>query len=429
MRRGTIAIIGLLLASTAMPSSAEARPLLFKMMGALSSPLRAVLGGGRSMGHRSAYRHHRAWASHRRPAAVAAAPAAAAAAATAATANPDTTPSTTGSAPSGSAPSGSALSNAAPAQRNAALASPGDESQAGAPESATDRAANHFGTVGPAAWPSAYADVIGYTLWPKDYGDRLRTHGIGDVLSTALAPIAAIEARTKQARADEPNRRAVVPGAVVCGGVDVTDADWPIAEIKSTTELDAAQNTALDQFRTSLSDAIGAIKATCHDDTNASPVERLRTMQNTLWAVHDAAQLIREPLARFYDSLNDDQKGKFSAPDSPQPTGRPSRIQMARMCDLPGSTEALRQIEQTIRPTTPQRASLEALQKKASDMGQFLLASCLKPMPATPAERLDAAADRLTALIFAASNVNMALNDFTSQLSDEQKTKLNAMVR
>jgi hypothetical protein len=422
MRRRTLAIIGLLLASTAMPSSAEARPLLFKMMGALTSPLRAVLGGGRSMGHRSAY-HHRAWASHRRPAAVAAAPAAAAgaAAATAATANPDTTPSTTGSAPN----------EATPVQRNAALALPGGDSQARAPESssAPDRAAIRFGTVGPAAWPSAYADVIGYTLWPKEYGDRLRTHGIGDVLSTALAPVAAIEARTKQARADEPNQPAVVPGAVVCGGVDVTDSDWPIAEIKSTTELDATQSAALDQFRTSLSDAIGAIKSTCHDDANLAPVERLRTMQNTLWAVHDAAQLIREPLARFYDSLNDDQKRKFSAPASPAANGRPSRTEMARMCDLPGGAEALRQIEQTIRPTKPQRASLEALQKKASEMGQFLIASCLKPMPATPAERLDAAADRLTAVIFAASNVNMALNDFTRQLSDEQKTKLNAMVR
>jgi hypothetical protein len=50
-------------------------------------------------------------------------------------------------------------------------------------------------------------------------------------------------------------------------------------------------------------------------------------------------------------------------------------------------------------------------------------------MPATPAERLDAAADRLTAVIFAVSNLNMTLNDFTSQLGDEQKTKLNSMVR
>ena len=101
---------------------------------------------------------------------------------------------------------------------------------------------------------------------------------------------------------------------------------------------------------------------------------------------------------------------------------------MARMCDLPTADAPIRQIEQSVRPTKAQRASLEALQKKSFEMGQFLMASCLKPMPATPAERLDAAADRLTAVIFAASNVNMALNDFTSQLSDEQKTKLNSLM-
>jgi len=102
---------------------------------------------------------------------------------------------------------------------------------------------------------------------------------------------------------------------------------------------------------------------------------------------------------------------------------------MARMCDLPQADHAMRQIDQAVRPTKPQRSSLEALQKKSFEMGQFLMASCLKPVPATPIERLDAAADRLTAVIFAASNLNMALNDFTSQLSDEQKTKLNSMVR
>jgi hypothetical protein len=153
-------------------------------------------------------------------------------------------------------------------------------------------------------------------------------------------------------------------------------------------------------------------------------------MQNTLWAVHDAAQLIRAPLAKFYDSLNDEQKQKFAAPAQPQAGGRtPSRSEMARMCDLPTADAPMRQIEQSVRPTKVQHSSLEALQKKSFEMGQFLMASCLKPMPATPAERLDAAADRLTAVIFAASNLNMALNDFTSQLGDEQKTKLNSMVR
>jgi hypothetical protein len=190
------------------------------------------------------------------------------------------------------------------------------------------------------------------------------------------------------------------------------------------------QRGMLDQFKTALNDAVSSIKSTCRDDANLGPVERLRVIQNTLWAVHDAAQLIRAPLAKFYDSLNDEQKQKFTAPTQAQAGARtPSRSEMARMCDLPTADAPMRQIEQSVRPTKAQRSSLEALQKKSFEMGQFLMASCLKPMPATPAERLDAAADRLTAVIFAASNLNMALNDFTSQLSDEQKTKLNSMVR
>ena len=50
-------------------------------------------------------------------------------------------------------------------------------------------------------------------------------------------------------------------------------------------------------------------------------------------------------------------------------------------------------------------------------------------MPRAILPLLNAFTTPLTAVIFAASNLNMALNDFTSQLNDEQKTKLNSMVR
>jgi hypothetical protein len=333
-----------------------------------------------------------------------------------------------GPAPSQDSKTQDAQAAAAPTpnpQRNAALAAPDDELRSRAGEPA--RSQTRLGTVGPPAWPTAYEDVIGYTLWPKEYGERLRVHGIGDILSTAFAPSAAIAARTQQARAGDPNS---APVAVTCGSVDLTANDWPIAQITSTIDLNDTQRATLDQLKTALSDAVSAIKSSCRDDTNLGPVERLRLMQNTLWAVHDAAQLIRAPLAKFYDSLNDEQKQKFAAPAQPQAGGRtPSRSEMARMCDLPTADAPMRQIEQSVRPTKVQHSSLEALQKKSFEMGQFLMASCLKPMPATPAERLDAAADRLTAVIFAVSNLNMALNDFTSQLGDEQKTKLNSMVR
>ena len=35
-------------------------------------------------------------------------------------------------------------------------------------------------------------------------------------------------------------------------------------------------------------------------------------MQNTLWAIHDAAQSIRAPLVSFYDSLDDQQKQQYA---------------------------------------------------------------------------------------------------------------------
>lgn len=429
MRRGTLLIVGLLLGATAIPQTADARPRLLRaLQGIVTAPL-GILGAVPRVAHPS--RSHRR-AATRAPRPAAAAPAAAvagtaaagAAATGAAAAAVATSPaaSTTGVAPS-QEPSPSLV------QRNAALSAP-DERAAADRSRTAEQPAGRLGTVGPLAWPSAYEDVIGFTLWPKDYGERLRTHGIGDVLSTALAPSAAIAARTRHARADEPNQPPSPQGVSVCGSVDLTATDWPIAQIRSVVELDETQNAALDQFRTALSDAVASIKSTCRDDASLGPVERLRLMQNMLWAVHDASQTIRAPLARFYESLTDEQKSKFSAPAAPQPANaRLSRNEMARMCDLPNSAEALRQIEQSIKPTKAQKASLEALQKKAFEMGQFLMASCLKPVPATPAERLDAASERLTAVIFAASNVNMALNDFTSQLSDDQKGRLNTMVR
>jgi hypothetical protein len=443
--------MGLLLASVALPPpAAEARPLFLKILRGITTPFGPMMGAKRYSSRR-AHHSRRATASRTRPAVVAAAPAAAAATGVAAAATTgnltrDAAPATTGAAPAQDASATAsprearqdetAVPLSPPAQRNATLV-PDDEPQARAGASSQaaplPRAQFRLGTVGPLAWPTAYEDVIGFTLWPKDYGERLRVHGIGDVLATALAPSASIAARMRannvqQARADDPNSAPAIPS---CGSVDLTSSDWPVTQIASTIELTDAQRGTLDQLKTALSDGVSSIKSSCRNDADLAPVERLRAMQNVLWTVHDATQLIRAPLAKFYDSLTEEQKQKFAAPETPQTGGRTmSRSDMARLCDLPSSADApMRQIEQGLRPTKAQRASLELLQKKSFEMGQFLMASCLKPMPATPAERLDAAADRLTAVIFAASNVNMALNDFTSQLSDEQKTRLNSLVR
>jgi hypothetical protein len=154
-------------------------------------------------------------------------------------------------------------------------------------------------------------------------------------------------------------------------------------------------------------------------------------MQSTLWAVHDAVIGLRTPLAKFFEWLTEEQRRRFAAPASAQ--ADPSSMTpaaIARLCGAPPATEGqARQAERQLNLNKAQRASLDAFQKKSAEMGQFLMASCLKPVASTPVERIDAVADRLTAVIFAASSVNLALNDFYNQLDDAQKSKFNNAVR
>jgi len=72
MRRGMILMAGLLMASTAMPQAAQARPFFLKMLHGITSPLGALTGGGRHASRRAHHSHRRATASRRAPAIAAA---------------------------------------------------------------------------------------------------------------------------------------------------------------------------------------------------------------------------------------------------------------------------------------------------------------------------------------------------------------------
>ncbi len=311
---------------------------------------------------------------------------------------------------------------------------PADQFQAHPLPSPAAQEALPLGAVGPLTWPTAYEDVIGYTLWPQRYGQRLRSHGIGDVLGAIFMPAGpwAANARLRGPRSADARTAAAAEGTSGCPGKASTD--WPASEIERSISLTAEQRAAMEQLRSAIGDAVGAIKAGCRDTSDLTPVERIRVMQDALWAVRDAAILIRAPLNRFYDTLNDEQKKHFviaeAAPDprtAAAATRGAPRNEIARMCGMPKPTESpIRQVERELRPTKAQRASFDELQKKTSEMGQFLLASCLQPIPATPTARLDAAADRLTAVIFAANHVGLALNDFYHQLSEQQQAKFKA---
>jgi hypothetical protein len=150
-----------------------------------------------------------------------------------------------------------------------------------------------------------------------------------------------------------------------------------------------------------------------------------------------AVDLVRAPLAQFYDSLSDEQKARFNA-IGPEP-GRDE----ARVADRAGtdSAEACRQakpglidlpiaqIEAVVAPTGAQLQALDRLRDASSRAVEALQAACPEMTPQTPVGRLDAMHDRLAAMVEAAKFLQPALEGFYASLSNEQKATFNTLGR
>jgi hypothetical protein len=466
MRRLAFLTLGLSLGLAALSEDASARPRgLSGLFGMITKPIGSILRPPRGISRRATHRRPAATRTRQaRPGAAesrsaAAAPvaqnASTAPAAAAGVAGATAVAATAGAAPS---PGLENAPTAAPSQRSTAVTQPTvDEAQQRRREAARGErtvpqatltaaapsAPTQLGLVGPPTWPTAFEDILGFTLWPDRYGERLRAHGIGDVMSVLFAPPVRAAAGSGQptARAKPDGLPASDAGSTASPcPTNQAPSDWPAKPLEQAMTLNDVQRAALDEFRTAVGDAVAAIQATCRDAPPDSSAERLQGMQRALWAVRDAVMLVRAPLINFYRSLSDEQKQRFII-ETKQPDPRLAQMQqratqgrgarpqiprdLARMCGMSAANEwPLRQIEQAIQPNNQQKASLEALQKKSTEMGQLLVASCLQPIAVTPEARLDQALDRLTAMLFAITNITLALNDFHGQLSADQKVKL-----
>lgn len=317
--------------------------------------------------------------------------------------------------------------NRGPAQEAPAARAPNEQEMVG------------LGIVGPATWPSAYEDVIGYTFWPNEYDAEYRQHGFGDIATAILAP-----PERGPASADA-RRRPVTTGSAGAAPAnpDCDDArvrnDWPKADIERTTDLNESQRNALDRLQTTINNAAKAVRAgACQPVTAASPADRLEAAVQRLWAVQNASVVIRGALKNLYDTLSDEQKAKFrvASPDKARadakPDAKPGDNPMNRQAcaqQAGGDERLMKQIQQTVRPTPKQKANVEMLGKTVGGMSQYLMASCAQPTPEDPLARLDAATGRLTAINYAATSMEVALSQFSAGLTEDQRKKFDALGR
>jgi hypothetical protein len=300
----------------------------------------------------------------------------------------------------------------------------------------TGQSASHYHAGNP------YESLLGYAFWPARYDSDFNRYGFGAIAVAIAGP--SMSAAPSTVGSGGHARLATTGGPLTsaralpqCDIAATSTSDWLTDEIRRSLRPNVKQLRAYDKVRGRLIEGSKAINASCTAAASDSPTQRLAALKQRLWALHDAGQLVRPALKDFYDTLSDQQKAKFTAataseqapPENSKLASAPmGRRYQACAAQSAGATERLiADIEKKVRPAREQQAGLQDLRQKSAQMEKLLLASCAQPTPKEPLARLDAADERLVAMNFAASNLEMALNNFYASLDKRQKARFESL--
>jgi hypothetical protein len=300
-----------------------------------------------------------------------------------------------------------------------------------------------YGWVGPLFWPFAYYDMYDYALWGPPYGTPFWTYGYNDIYTGIFGPYGydALTGYFPRYASAYPVRRGrdVAPAdplAQMCNADAGDIAGVPVDQIRQLIELNADQRAALDALTAASNKAAADVRAACPSDMALTAPARLAVMEQRIDAMIAAVQALQMPLQKFYDSLNDEQRARFTAlAEQQRQILRRARTRttpdVVADCGIarPGVMiwpEA--EIEQRVHPTDAQRAPLAGL-RDAAAKAEDMLKSCEPNNAATLPARLTAIGDRLNTMLDAVKTVRAALDKFYASLTDEQKAQFEAIGR
>jgi len=245
------------------------------------------------------------------------------------------------------------------------------------------------------AWPSFADDIFrptNYSPWPFGY------QSIFD-----------------QAFAEYPAKRV----ADLCPRrLGEGDADLGIGREIAPT---AAQRPLLQKLGTAFAQANGYLIKSCPAEIPLLPVERLQFMDSQIDAMTMALEIVRVPLQKFEQSLDDRQRARLSAlvasedvtpvcAKNPEPANWPMPI-----------------LKQALQPTAAQEAALNDLERAFNRAASGLDAACPDGIPGMPSARLQAIEARLDITWVAVQTIQVAVAKFQKQLSDQQRARFNAL--
>jgi hypothetical protein len=183
-----------------------------------------------------------------------------------------------------------------------------------------------------------------------------------------------------------------------------------------------------------LGGAIGAagdyLAKSCPTEIPQQPTARLQLMDSQIEVLTMAVDIIHQPLEDFEQSLTAEQRAKFSG-EASRKTATSARGDKTSSRSCGGSGAAIDwsidQIDKSVQPDEQQRSALTDLQQAFGKAANDLQAHCPTSVPRSAVARLEAIESRLDATWRAILSIQVALQDFESRLSDEQKNRLQTM--
>jgi hypothetical protein len=285
-------------------------------------------------------------------------------------------------------------------------------------------------------WPDAAADLADYVLFANGKG-RFWTYGYDSIVHAAFTA----------ADSGDPRGMHGQPGAGRLSGVssqaktalassdlcraNSASADALIERIERAVGPNVSQHDALEQLRRALAQAIERIVAACPATMPTTVAERLKAIQDRIWAMHDALLTIRLPFETFYNSLTDELRQRLRRGElesarltagASEGRGQTVLARRAPACAEPAAGTADRTMQAIASAAhEQQRAGLEALRQRSVPMAQLIAGSCPSDTHLDPLARFAAAKDRLDVMLFVVMSISPVLQQLDGSLEDKQK--------
>jgi LTXXQ motif family protein len=282
-----------------------------------------------------------------------------------------------------------------------------------------------YGWVGPLFWPFAYYDIYDYTVW----GDGMGFWGYGyrDLHAAIFTPYGSDDL-VRYATPSQGRRHVRIPTLTKLCGDDAGEvATLPIDQIRQTVQLSDEQRTALDDLATASIDAAQTIRAACPMQAGLTASARLAAMQQRVEAMISAVARIRPPLEKFYELLDDEQKGRLAAL-AEQRTKSVPKVPLVQSCTAPEAFPwPSSDIESRLHLNDGQRSAAEWLSRMSAKARNILNFDCEPDESLAAPDRLATVDTRLDAMMEAIKLVRPALEEFYATLNDEQKAQFEAI--